>query len=330
MTAPVFILGIHKSGTSLLRNLLDGHPELTVVPIETHFPLCSGLPTLYPRILPPLAAPSVVGTLNAGMRQILESYNISSDPRADAFLPQMADLDAFDEVMASITTAMNRAEQWHISMYAVLKAYGVGKPDPTKAIVEKCVRNLEHAMWLHAIFPTARFIFITRNPYANLHSMRRFFAPDGYFPSLSQPLRVVEMGFHFAALYQQILPNLRIVRYEDLVSEPMQQMTLIAEHLDIGMNDSMLRPSSLGADWKGNSTTGVTMDGVSSERLNKWQSTITPIEVDLVNRSRIIQEHMAHWSYAPFSRGNSFQWNKGETVRTYLRNRLFRMFADGS
>ena len=34
---PVFIIGSHKSGTSLLRSLLDGHPELYVIPFETHF-----------------------------------------------------------------------------------------------------------------------------------------------------------------------------------------------------------------------------------------------------------------------------------------------------
>ena len=34
--APVFLLGSHKSGSSLLRSLLDGHPELAVLPKETH------------------------------------------------------------------------------------------------------------------------------------------------------------------------------------------------------------------------------------------------------------------------------------------------------
>ena len=34
---PIFILGCHKSGTTLLRNLLDGHKDLFAVPTETHF-----------------------------------------------------------------------------------------------------------------------------------------------------------------------------------------------------------------------------------------------------------------------------------------------------
>ena len=37
MENPVFILGSHKSGTSLLRNLLDGISGFFVIPIEAHF-----------------------------------------------------------------------------------------------------------------------------------------------------------------------------------------------------------------------------------------------------------------------------------------------------
>lgn len=35
--SPIFILGCHKSRTSLLRALFDGHDDLFVVPFETHF-----------------------------------------------------------------------------------------------------------------------------------------------------------------------------------------------------------------------------------------------------------------------------------------------------
>jgi hypothetical protein len=31
---PVFVCGVHRSGTTLVRNLLDGHPQLVVLPSE--------------------------------------------------------------------------------------------------------------------------------------------------------------------------------------------------------------------------------------------------------------------------------------------------------
>jgi hypothetical protein len=36
MNQSIFILGAHKSGSSLLRSLLDGHPQLFAIPLETH------------------------------------------------------------------------------------------------------------------------------------------------------------------------------------------------------------------------------------------------------------------------------------------------------
>src|SRR3569832_319873 len=35
--SPVFICGTARSGTTLLRDLLDGHPELVVIPVESGF-----------------------------------------------------------------------------------------------------------------------------------------------------------------------------------------------------------------------------------------------------------------------------------------------------
>jgi hypothetical protein len=35
--SPVFICGVHRSGTTLMRDLLDGHPVLSVLPSEGSF-----------------------------------------------------------------------------------------------------------------------------------------------------------------------------------------------------------------------------------------------------------------------------------------------------
>ncbi|MGI8607235.1 MAG: sulfotransferase, partial [Gaiellaceae bacterium] len=45
---PVFILGAHKSGTSLLRSLLDATPGFFVLPKEPHFFAYSGRWIDYP------------------------------------------------------------------------------------------------------------------------------------------------------------------------------------------------------------------------------------------------------------------------------------------
>jgi hypothetical protein len=42
---PVFVVGVHRSGTTLLRDLLDGHPALSVLPAEGTW-----LTSLHPKI----------------------------------------------------------------------------------------------------------------------------------------------------------------------------------------------------------------------------------------------------------------------------------------
>ena len=34
---PIFLFGAHKSGTSLLRNIFNGHSQIFTMPVETHF-----------------------------------------------------------------------------------------------------------------------------------------------------------------------------------------------------------------------------------------------------------------------------------------------------
>jgi hypothetical protein len=50
---PVFILGNLKSGTTLVQALLDGHPELFVIPVELKFFKFVRGPSLPPGNMPP-------------------------------------------------------------------------------------------------------------------------------------------------------------------------------------------------------------------------------------------------------------------------------------
>lgn len=327
-SGPAFILGVHKSGTSLLRNLLDGHHQLDVLPIETHFPLCLGIPTRYPRILPTLEQRTGQDQFAERMGEVLKAYNKSSDRRTDAYLPDAADLQKFND---SIANTPNEAisDKWSSSMHAVLHAYGVETTEE-RILVEKSVTNLEHGYWLQREMKGARFIVIVRNPYANLVSMRKFFSGGRRFPSLSQPLQILEMGFHFATLYKETLPNTLCIRYEDLVMKPAETMKQVADHLGIEYNEGLLLPSSIGNEWSGNSTSGKALSGVSSDRLQAWRSDITGIEAELINRNAVISRHMKIWAYDEVPADRPMRRAPQEPWRTYLRNRALKWYVDGS
>jgi hypothetical protein len=327
---PIFILGVHKSGTSLLRSLLDGHPALHAIPLETHFPWCLGLPCQYPRRHARGVHPMDHGSIQARMRSVVEEYQRGGDPRADAYLPGRFNLAAFDAYLAShLPAARSIAEQFTHYRDAIQQSLTGSPVPPGLRSVEKSVDNVEHAAWLLKHFPGARFVFILRNPYANLHSFGRFTASKGRFPSLAQPLRTIELGFHFAALYRSTMPEVHIVRYEDLLTAPRPTMTAIADHLDLPWDDTLLSPTALGESWGGNSGTGQAMERIDPTQAERWKADISAIEVDLVNRSSL-RGYLEDEGYPPHTMKGVWQPEPGTSWRTYLRNRLFRLFTDGS
>lgn len=327
--APVFILGVHKSGTSFLRNLLDGHPDLHTVPIELHYPFCQGLPVAYPRRHHALPGASGKAARLERMTQVVRGYDRSNDPRADAFLPGRFDLRVFEEHVNAHLGGTPASGDLRCYVEATELSLGRGIPSPGRRIVEKSVDNIEHAWWLKRSFPQARFLFILRDPRSNLVSFRKFVSRPGRFPSLVQPLRTIEMGFQYAALYRDTLPDLHILRYEDLLQDPRAVMEGVARFLAIPWDECLLMPTSLGQAWPGNSTTGEPMTGISLERKDRWKRDIQPIELDLIARSSL-SRLMPVFGYPAPKQVSGWRRAPGESIKTYVRNRCYRIFADGA
>lgn len=326
---PIFILGAHKSGTSLLRSLLDAHPELFAAPIEMHFPHCMGLPTLYPRRRKTL--PGELGK-EAVIQRILEvvrEYDEDGDARADSYLPGRFDIDILCSHLERTLSKEVGAEDLYHYVEALAMSLGAAHGGGVRHLVEKSVDNIEHAYWLKRLYPNARFLFILRDPYANLVSFRKFIERGGRFPSLVQPLRTLELAFHCAVLYERTLPDLHIFRYEDLVNDPRHTMEVIGRFLGITWSESLLQPTNMGKPWHGNSTTGQVMQGVSAEWSGKWRKDMKPVEAGLIARSSLVSL-MARFGYQEDRMGGFWRRTKGETLPTYLRNRLYRIYADGS
>jgi len=330
VNAPVFVLGVHKSGTSLLRNLLDGHPALHVVPIECHFPYCLGLPISYPRRRVALPGPTDKAARIGRMLRTVQGYGRVGDVMADAYLPGRFDEARFVSHLDGPLGRYASAEDLHHYVDAIAVAMGDPMRERHRRIVEKSVDNIEHAWWLRHLYPDARFLLIVRDPYANLVSFRKFITRSNGFPSMVQPLRTLETGFHYAALHRMTLPGLHVLRYEDLVADVRKTMAGVSAFLGIPWDDVLLAPTSLGEPWTGNSTSGKPLHGVSAEWAEQGKRGVEPFEVELVARSGLMGT-MRLFGYSPMVKKKGY-WRpaKGERIRTYLRNRLYRIFADGS
>ena len=241
-----FIVGHPRSGTSLLRALLDSHPDLLVLPFETHLfdwarsrdPVTALLartrlwPTLQ-RHRPSLSREEVEDVL-------IRAFGLTREPRGR--------LLALVEAWRELTGARQKA-RW----------------------VEKTPRHLYESTTLLKWFPTeARVLVMRRDP------------RDVIASELKQnPSRTIfEMALTGRLAHQVVTeherdPRFSMVRYEGLVRDPGDTMRTVCQFLDVPYDPVVVRPTVLGAEYSGNSRFDPALVGVSEAAVGRYRNVLS-------------------------------------------------------
>lgn len=319
---PVFIVGAHKSGTSLLRNLLDGHPGLFAIPFETHFFQLAGywVDNEYRR-----SGPEAMNHSRLQQKFInwIHKTNTVTDRMGDTFAEGLLDEATFKSALSTLDKAANDAEACEIYWRTIHQALKPGESLPAQcSLVEKSVENAEFAGDLQRFFPEARFLHIVRNPYANVVSLRKYKSRGAGYPLLYRLIRTLYNNYYFLDQNRRRLPNYQVLRYEDLASRPRETMMKVANFLDIEFRDSLLTPTIMGRDWAGNSSSGRILEGISEDRIHAWKQQIHPLEAEYVNKT--FPHVVRQWQYDYYEAGGStLRRAHGENLRRYVANRLY-------
>ncbi len=203
---PVFVVGLWRSGTSLLYSLLNKHPEIALM-YEADLPLLRGLFT---------SAGS-----NADWQERWEFWNSAlSRHRIDR-----------QQIPVSVPDLRSGAEiVW--KQYAGAALYG-----------EKSPNYYDSLQWLSSQFPNARFIVIWRDPADICRSILRaaqtgssFFAKRGITHRAQIGTR--RLQGECEALAGQGIP-LHQVQYEEMIKEPERTLTGICSFLQIPFDPQM-------------------------------------------------------------------------------------------
>jgi protein-tyrosine sulfotransferase len=224
LKAPIFLLGAHKSGTSFLRSLLDGHPALAVLQKEGHYFQCAGCWTNYPA-RPPwrlrLDSHHITPTewLEGLQREHQEGFDRFSDnPQFHGY-----DLETAKSLFGKMRDARSEAERISLFLSTLLRASSEPAFDGSRRVVEKSVEHAHFAPLLHVLFPDAYFLHIVRDPYTALASFRRSRTAKRY-PYLLPLASSLERSLLQVSCNQRILPRYRVIRYEDLAANVKSEM----------------------------------------------------------------------------------------------------------
>lgn len=232
---PIFVLGYYKSGTTLLIDLLDGHPDLIALPGESWHFAGSAAPSTRDRevTLRELHARSI---WNAITPNGLPPRWLLGDPGPEA--------DPYDR-FGRLLVAFARAQPFRDPLGATAQALAAVTGASPRQWVEKTPTHEFYLDRILSAYPEARFVHIVRDPGSTMRSIAQFGAKVVDASTGAAELR----RSYRAALTgrARLGDRYTVVRYEELVTDTEAVMRSVAEALGISYHERMLVPTSLGA-----------------------------------------------------------------------------------
>ncbi len=218
MNGPVFIVGMPRSGTTLLSMILNSHSKLAISP-ETHY---------------------FTKYWNS-WRRTRALHNEASRRRFLQFLfasPEFKDLHFTDDEARSlfVRLAANPTLDHRSVLEALLGSYA--QRQGKRIWGEKTPDHLRYVPDIAEMFPEARFICITRDPRDVSLSWKEVpWNRGNVIFHASRWKQYVRLAQKFSARYSDRFLN---IRYEDLVDDPYRTVKSICTFLNLQFEPGML------------------------------------------------------------------------------------------
>lgn len=258
-----FILGRPRSGTTLLRSLLDAHPNV-IIPLEH-----SNMIHLYmkyrskkTRITDQISEQFIKDFLQAKI--IREQWKLNAD-----------------DIIKNMQTLNGRKFSFTAMIKMVYAGYQSVHPKENILVMgDKSPVNSLYAPEIVKVFPDAKFIHVVRDYRANLASMLKL---DIFSPSASVILMQWTKSARQISRLAVIYPDrFLVIRYEDFVNDPATYFRKICVFLEIPYIAEVLEPekrkktvkSSYASDFI--TTWQPDLAGnISTDNIDKWKSELS-------------------------------------------------------
>lgn len=249
---PIFIVGAPRSGTSLLRNLLNRHSRIALAD-ETYF-----FYYVYNRR-------GSFGNLSdlSNRKRLVSRFLETTRIKTQGF-----DLPALRK------TLEEGADSYEAFFDILLKTYA--SQQGKRRYGEKTPQHASESETLIRMFPDCKVIHLIRDPRDVVVSLKRMPWGDRSVVSNAKQWVACTRG----ALQIRRSQNYHQLHYEDLVTDPERSLGLICEFLGESFESGMLDPDSgqkAKAWWFERA-----QKAVSTERIEKWRDELSALEVGLI------------------------------------------------
>lgn len=238
---PVFVCGTHRSGTTLVRDLLDNHPSLSVLPSEGTF-----ITNIEPWLK---RAHKKQHKEIVGKEWLRRLMNPSNQPPYWLLGRTIKTYSPYVQFARSFMAWWDLLEKKHENSFWPLTAVMLSYAKPGNRTiqplywVDKTPTNERFLKRLWQEFPEAKIIHIVRDPVAILSSRKKMES----WSDVRTFVREIQCSFKVAAK-QAVKKDDRylLVNYEALCAQPENITRQLAGFLGIEYTSSLLRPTVAG------------------------------------------------------------------------------------
>jgi hypothetical protein len=219
---PIFIVGMPRSGTKLIRALLNQHPQINLTLAESHF-----IPYYVRKFGNP---PPFRGRddLHPFVRELRQTSFFSTMSKAGYSLDEATFLKNVD-----YTT-------WDAIFEHVFRHFGSKRAAVGTIWGDKTPGYINHMPLLKGLFPRAKFIHMVRDPRDYCLSVRKSFGKSIYRAAVRWRTGVENARQYGIWLAQDYME----VRYELLLEKPVSVMTQVASFLGLPYDAAMVNLTS--------------------------------------------------------------------------------------
>ena len=217
-SGPLFVVGMPRSGTKLLRDLLNQNDRISIPNAESHFI--------------PYFVEKYGDSPGFDDRRRFDAF--LSDFRETAFHWNMANKGV--EMDESLIARVGRAEDWATVFECILRHYAPSGNDSGVIWGDKTPRYIAHIGLMRSLYPNARFIHIIRDPRDYVLSVRKawgksmYLAAHNWNETVSRARAAAsELGRDYTELF-----------YESLLADPENEIRRLCEFVGCAFDPRML------------------------------------------------------------------------------------------
>src|SRR4051812_39946230 len=235
-----FIAGQAKSGTTLLAALLDGHPEVLVLPQETAY---------FPTVLRKYGRAGRRAQFDYLTKESFSRVLFGGEPKWREHEYKDFPQQKFFEIFERVAFDPANAKRDLLALMAESYAQTIGVPrDRIKRWIEKTPANRNHVEEISARFPPAKLLVTLRDPRAILATQI----------ALEKARRTKRFSVYYVIAHWRVAAKLAkrvragnvpglLVQFEQLVSETERVMKNVCHYLEVAFDpEVVLTPTKIG------------------------------------------------------------------------------------